>query len=111
MIMSKNTFHKSVLVKEVLHYLDPQPKKLYLDATLGGGGHTSAILEQEPTCRIIAIDWDKKAVELNTPPLEKKFEKRVKVVWGNFAHLERLLKKENISQIDGILADFGTSQK
>jgi 16S rRNA (cytosine1402-N4)-methyltransferase len=109
--MSKNTFHKSVLIKEVLHYLAPQPKKLYLDATLGGGGHTSAILEQESTCRIIAIDWDKKAVELNTPPLEKKFGERVKVVWGNFAHLERLLKKENISQIDGILADFGTSQK
>ena len=102
--------HKSVLVNEVLEQLNIRPHKTYVDVTFGGGGHTTAILEADPTCKVIAIDWDKKAVELNAPLLEEKYGDRLKVLWGNFATLYLLLKKEKISHVDGILADFGTSQ-
>jgi len=104
------TYHKSVLVNEVLQYLDPKPNKLYVDVTFGGGGHTRAILQKEPTCRVIAIDWDQNALEKNGETLVQEFGDRLTLVWGNFANLHKLLKKINIQSIDGILADFGTSQ-
>ncbi len=103
-------FHKSVLVPEVLQYLNILPNKTYLDVTLGGGGHTKAILQKEKTCKVIALDWDKATIGKNAPSLKEKFGDRFKILWGNFAHLERILKKEKIENVDGILADFGTSQ-
>jgi len=106
----KSTFHTSVLMREVLEYLKPQPNKWYLDATFGGGGHTRAILDAEPTCHVVALDWDKEAIALNEPALKSIYGDRIKVVWGNFAHLYKILKKEKIPALDGILADFGTSQ-
>ena len=102
--------HKSVLVNEVLQYLDPKPGKTYVDATLGCGGHTSAILDLEPTCNVIGIDWDQKSIEQNAPILKEKYGDRINILWGNFAHLYKLLKNEGIKNVDGILADFGTSQ-
>jgi len=104
------TYHKPVLVGEVLQYLDPQPGKIYVDATFGGGGHTRAILEKEPDCEVIAFDWDQNALEKNGVSLQEEFGDRLTLVWGSFAHLIKLLKKEKISKVDGILADFGTSQ-
>jgi len=103
-------YHKSVLVDEVLTYLNPQPNKVYVDATFGGGGHTQALLDYEPACSVIALDWDIKAIEENEPKLKEKYGDRLTVLWGNFAHLYKLLKKEKIKSVDGILADFGTSQ-
>jgi 16S rRNA (cytosine1402-N4)-methyltransferase len=102
--------HKSVLVNEVLQYLNPKPGKTYIDVTLGCGGHTSAILDLEPTCNVIGIDWDQKSIDQNAPLLETKYGDRIKIIWGNFAHLYKLLKNEGIKNVDGILADFGTSQ-
>jgi len=104
------TYHKSVLTKEVVKGLAIKPNGLYIDATFGGGGHTSAILEAEPTAKVIALDWDKTAIETNGPPLKEKFGDRLTLIWGNFARLHFILKEEKISKIDGILADFGTSQ-
>lgn len=103
-------YHKPVLVEEVLTYLDPQPGKLYLDVTFGSGGHTRAILMREPRCTVIAFDWDAKTVETYGPAMQEEFGDRFRLVWGNFALLYKLLKKENIAQVDGLLADFGTSQ-
>lgn len=106
----QNTLHKSVLVNEVLDYLNLKPNKVYIDATFGCGGHTSAILDKEPDCKVVAIDWDQKSIELNEPVLKEKYGDRLTVIWGNFAHLYKLLKNEQIKNVDGILADFGTSQ-
>jgi 16S rRNA (cytosine1402-N4)-methyltransferase len=102
--------HKPVLVQEVLTYIDPQPGKTYLDVTFGAGGHTRAILEKEPTCKVIAMDWDEKTLEQFGVPLQEEFGDRLQLVWGNFALLYRILKREGIKKVDGILADFGTSQ-
>jgi len=108
--MVQQLFHKPVLINEVLQYLNIQPNKTYLDVTFGGGGHTTAILKVEKTCKVIALDWDKNTIEKNAPTLQKKFGPRLKVIWGNFANLKKILEKEKIESIDGILADFGTSQ-
>lgn len=102
--------HKTVLTREVLTYLQPKPNGVYVDATFGGGGHTRAILAAEPTCKVIAFDWDKKTLDLNAPAFEEEFGDRIQFIWGNFSHISTLLKKNNVKKIDGILADFGTSQ-
>ena len=102
--------HKPVLMNEVLEYLNVQPHKTYLDVTFGAGGHTRAILEQNKTCRVIAMDWDANALETFGQPLKDEFGDRLELIWGNFSLLYKLLKKYDINKLDGILADFGTSQ-
>lgn len=103
-------YHKPVLVQEVIEYFNPQPHKVYLDVTFGGGGHTRALLEAEPTCSVIALDWDSVALEKNGYPLQEEFPGRLTLLWGNFAQVDKKLKKEGLGPVDGILADFGTSQ-
>lgn len=103
-------YHKTVLVDEVLAYLDPQPDKLYCDVTFGSGGHTKAILDHQPHCKVVALDWDTTSIDTYAPALEEKYQERLHLLWGNFAHLYRVLKKARINKVDGILADFGTSQ-
>ena len=105
-----STVHKPVLVNEVLEYLDPQPGCVYLDVTFGSGGHTRAILTKEPSCTVIAMDWDMRALEQFGEPLQAEFGDRIRFIWGNFSLLYKILKKEGIKSVDGILADFGTSQ-
>lgn len=103
-------YHKTVMVNEVLDYLNPQPNALYCDVTFGSGGHTKAILDNEPDCRVVAVDWDATSIETYAPELEEKYGERLQIVWGNFANLYRLLQKANIHKVDAVLADFGTSQ-
>ena len=102
--------HKSVLIAEVLTYLKPTPGKTYLDVTFGAGGHTRAILEQEPNCHVIALDWDMESLETYGHALQFEFPGRITLLWGNFGNLYKILKKARIQSVDGILADFGTSQ-
>lgn len=103
-------FHKSVLIEEVIFYLNLQPNGTYIDATFGSGGHTKAILQKEPTCTVIGIDWDKTSLDTYAPLVTQQFGDRFIPVWGNFAHLYKLIKKLDIKKVQGILADFGTSQ-
>lgn len=103
-------YHKPVLVQEVLSYLNIKPHGLYVDVTFGGGGHTRAILQQEPTCKVISFDWDMIAIENNGYPLQEEFPGRLTLVWANFSQIDKQLKKIGIEHVDGILADFGTSQ-
>jgi 16S rRNA (cytosine1402-N4)-methyltransferase len=106
----QQVYHKPVLMREVLEYLAIKPGGTYVDVTFGGGGHTRAILESDPSIQVVSIDWDTVALEKNTPPLVAQFPDRFSWIWGNFAHLERLLPRVDIQSVDGILADFGTSQ-
>ncbi len=102
--------HIPVLVQEVITYLDPRPGKVYVDATFGAGGHTKAILDYEPQCRVIAVDWDRVSLEQHGDPLKEIYDDRLHLVWGNFSIIDRLMAKEKVKKIDGVLADFGTSQ-
>lgn len=106
----KTEYHIPVLVAEVLEYLAPKDNEIYVDVTFGGGGHTEAILKANPLCKVIGIDWHQEALTLNGEPLKEKYGDRLELIKGSFGHLTKLLKKLNISKVDGILADFGTSQ-
>lgn len=105
-----NIPHKTVLKREVIEYLALKPGGLYIDATFGAGGHTRAILDAEPTAQVIAFDWDLNSVEQYVPPLQALYGDRLRIVWSNFSQLYMHLKKMRVMHVDGILADFGTSQ-
>lgn len=104
------TYHISVMTPEVIQYLALKPGGLYVDCTFGGGGHTRAILAADPTVQVIAFDIDTEAFEKNRDALELEFPGRIRFIWANFSTLKLALKKIGITQVDGILADFGTSQ-
>lgn len=102
--------HIPVLMEEVLQFVNPQPGKLYVDVTLGGGGHTRAILTQQPDCKVIGMDWDKSVIETTGAALAEEFPGRFTPLFGNFAKIQDILERNKIKKVDGILADFGTSQ-
>lgn len=107
--MDTTNYHKPVLLEEVITGLDLKPNGLYFDVTFGGGGHSTALLEREPTAKLIGFDWDQHAIE-HAEIIKEKFQGRLELVWGSFAHLYKLIKKHKLDKPDGILADFGTSQ-
>jgi|SRR5579863_2106689 len=104
------TVHKPVLMHEVLTYLNVQPGAVYLDVTFGSGGHTRAILAQAAGCTVVSLDWDTAALDTFAPAIKSAFGDRFIPVWANFGNMLPALKKTGITQFDGILADFGTSQ-
>lgn len=95
--------HQSVLAEEVLAGLAPQPHGHYLDATVGGGGHSRLILEMDPTVRLTALDQDPKALEAARQNLAE-FGDRVTFWQGNFSGFD-----PGEPTFDGILADLGVS--
>ncbi len=103
------TYHISVMPQEAINYLAIKPHGIYVDCTFGGGGHSRAILQADPTVSVIAFDVDPEAFEHNREALEKEFPGRIRFIWANFVTLRLALKKIGVHQVDGILADFGTS--
>ncbi len=109
--MSKNAaenIHTSVLPGETLAVLKPAAGGLFIDATLGIGGHTEAILETAETTRVIGIDQDKNALRLANERLEK-FGERFNSFHANFSKIKSVLAKTEFENADGILADLGVS--
>jgi 16S rRNA (cytosine1402-N4)-methyltransferase len=107
--MTTPVYHIPVLLKETIDALAIKPGGIYLDVTFGGGGHSRAILEKYPTVKVVGLDWDKDVVERGQAMVDE-FDGRLELIWGSFAHLYKILKKHGITNFDGILADFGTSQ-
>lgn len=105
-----HVYHKPVLVDEVLQYLEPRPNGFYIDATFGGGGHTRALLNAHPNIHVFALDWDQVALQTNAEVLVAEYGQRFTYAWGNFAQITRLAHANGIQEVDGVLADFGTSQ-
>ncbi|MFK7912072.1 MAG: 16S rRNA (cytosine(1402)-N(4))-methyltransferase RsmH [Akkermansiaceae bacterium] len=109
--MEKNSpksshYHTPVLLDEVLHYLAPQSGKTIVDGTLGGGGHTEAMLEKG-SC-VIGVDQDEQALEHAGNRLAK-FGDRFTALRGNFSLLPSLLSDAGFGKIDGLLVDIGVS--
>lgn len=101
--------HKSVLYHEVLQYLQPHPGGRYVDATLGAGGHASAILEQSaPDGMLIGIDQDQQALEIAHQRL-KGFNQRIAFCHSSFAQLSQILDNAGWKEMDGIIFDLGIS--
>ena len=99
--------HKPVMCKEVLSILNPSEGCVYLDGTLGAGGHSRKILESAD-CRVIGIDKDPTAIEL-CRDLEKQYGNKFLSINGSFGNLSQHLNSIGINKIDGILLDLGTS--
>ena len=104
-----NFFHIPVLTKEILNYLNLKKGGVYIDCTLGGGGHSKAILENiYPYGLLIGIDQDTEAIETVQEELKNYIDK-VKLVRGNFKNLEEILSDLNIERVSGIIFDLGVS--
>lgn len=101
--------HKSVLLDEVLLGLAIRPEGIYVDGTLGGGGHASQILERlSDEGRLIGIDQDADAIEAATERLAA-FRDKVTIVRSNYAQFKEVMNSLGIDKVDGILLDLGVS--
>jgi len=101
--------HLSVLPTEVLALLDPTPGGIYLDGTVGGGGHARLILEASaPDGRLIGLDRDPSALQKATEVLAP-FGGRVVLRHRNFSDAAEVLSELGISGLDGMLLDLGVS--
>jgi 16S rRNA (cytosine1402-N4)-methyltransferase len=104
------SIHKPVLLKEVMEGLNLKVGDTVVDATLGGGGHSRAILEKiGKKGKLIAIDWDAKALESFQKSLLVGQSKVVSLVQNNFAKLNNILGGLQIKKAAAILADLGFS--
>ncbi len=101
-------YHQPVMADEVVSYLITKKDGIYVDATIGGGGHASALLRKlDEGARLIGLDADPDAVKA----AEQRFaeEPRVVVRQSSFSRLKQVLQRLNISACNGILADLGIS--
>jgi 16S rRNA (cytosine1402-N4)-methyltransferase len=96
--------HLPVLAQELVAGLGLQPRGYYLDATVGGGGHSQIILDALPDVRVLAIDRDGDALQASRDRLQNKFGERIRFWQGNF--VDYPAKK---SEFDGIIADLGVN--
>ena len=100
--------HKPVLLNEALQFLEPKSGELFVDATLGLGGHTEAILETSLNIEVVGIDQDMAAIEFAEKRLVR-FGNRVNISHSNFTEIKEVLAEAKRTQVDGILADLGVS--
>jgi len=100
--------HLPVLLAESLELLAPDRGGVYVDATVGLGGHAAALLERAPGARLVGIDQDPAALARAAERLAP-FGDRVRLVAGNFFRLRELLAGAGIGQVAGVLADLGVS--
>lgn len=102
-------FHVPVMTREVVESLRCRAGALYVDGTVGGGGHAEAILRSSaPDGFLIGIDTDEEALEAAAKRLAP-FSGRTVLVRGNFADMDTMLIGMNIEMVDGILLDLGVS--
>ena len=99
--------HKSVLLRESIDNLNIRENGVYVDATLGFGGHSLEILKRINKGFLFAFDQDNEAIQYSTERL-KDFN-NFKIIKSNFANMRECLKKEGINKVDGILFDIGVS--
>ena len=102
--MSAETYHIPVMLNECIEHLDIKPDGVYVDLTMGGGGHTRAILEKlGPKGHLFSFDQDPDA-ERNAPA-----DERHTFVASNFRFMRGALRLRGVTGVDGILADLGVS--
>ena len=109
--MTNEFHHVTVLLHETIDYLDVKPDGVYVDATLGGAGHSEYLLSKlSPKGHLYAFDQDATAIEHAKKRLAPYIKKgMVTFVQDNFRHLKLQLKKLGVDEIDGICYDLGVS--
>ncbi len=106
--MTHVTVHKPVLLNEAIQFLVSDPDGIYIDGTLGGGGHSAQILNRlSKKGRLFGLDQDDEAL-CRTAALFAD-EPRITIIRGNFGYMDALLPKETDGRLAGILLDLGVS--
>ncbi len=101
--------HTPVLVEEVIRFdCEIKPDGIYVDATVGLGGHSGEIASRLTTGKLIGMDRDARALEIARERL-KEFENKVTLVHANFDEIDSVVKGMNLPPADGVLADLGVS--
>lgn len=109
--MDDEIIHIPVLYEKVLEYLRPLPKGLYIDGTLGAGGHTHGILKASaPDGRVLVFDKDIEAIKFAQGRLSK-YGTRVIFEHASYAEMGRLALKHDFNDVNGILLDLGLSSR
>ena len=103
---SQSDYHIPVLLPEVLRLIAPEKGKILVDGTLGGGGHTEALLKAG--ANVVGIDQDEQALAYASERLEV-YTDRFRALKGNFSSMSQLLAEAGYEQVDGILVDIGVS--
>ena len=100
--------HIPVLLNEVIEGLNIKPSGIYLDLTVGRGGHSSEILSRLKSGRLICVDQDEEAIIASNERLSK-ISDHYKIIRANFSALSEILSSEGLEEVDGILMDLGVS--
>lgn len=95
------------MCEEIVKALSPSPQGVYVDATLGGGGHTAALLEAGAG-KVIALDMDGEALAYAGQNLTR-FAERLSLHHSNFRYLDEVLEEEGIDKVQGVVFDLGLS--
>jgi 16S rRNA (cytosine1402-N4)-methyltransferase len=104
-----STFHIPVLQKEVASYLITNPAGIYVDGTIGGGGHAEYILKNFKNLRrYVAIDQDQQALQAAAKRLQL-YRQQVSFHHNNFSQFDRILAELDLTAVDGILIDLGVA--
>ncbi len=102
--------HKSVLLKETIFAINPRSGGIYLDMTLGAGGHTRQLLEKStPDGVVVAFDKDIDAIKHARETLKKEFGDRLILIHDDYANCVERLEELNIHEVDGAVMDLGVS--
>lgn len=102
--------HETVLLNEAVKGLNIKPDGIYVDCTLGGGGHSSKILEQLTTGHLYSFDQDEVAIQYNREHLKKYIDEgKVTFIRSNFRNITEEFNKLGVYSVDGILYDLGVS--
>ena len=99
--------HKPVLFEETIRSLAIRPEGTYIDGTMGGGGHSEAILQRLTTGTLLSIDQDPDAIQAAGERL-KQYPQSIRVR-GNFAQMGEIAKAQGMEAVDGVLLDIGVS--
>ena len=103
-----NAAHTPVMLHEVLEWLRVRGDGIYIDATLGAGGHSSAIAARLTSGKLLSLDRDARALELARERL-KTFGAKVTLVQSRFSRIAEVAQELGIPKVDGVLADLGVS--
>ncbi len=105
----ENPVHKSVMINEAMEFLCPRPDGIYIDATLGLGGHTEAIFKISGfQTRVLGFDVDDESLTFSKKRLSV-FAAHVDFINKNFSEIKMVLESLGIDEVDGIIADLGMS--
>lgn len=100
--------HKSVLLDEVIDNMNIDPRGIYVDGTLGGGGHSYEIAARLTEGRLIGLDQDEEAIQAARLRLAD-YSSKVSIIRSNYSEIQKVLANIQIDKVNGILLDLGVS--